>query len=126
MTNDPARFARGETPLPGLDEQGPHASELRKAAARTIVALEAAGYLDERHAVITQLILDLADSVDAGRRHGRASAAALAAAQLLAAYAVITAPEEEGGDGDEWKDFMAEVRRSATAARDAADPGPAV
>ena len=123
---DPVVFARSEEPLPGLGDPGPHANPLRLAAHRSLTALEGAGYLDDRHAVVCQLILDLADSIDAGRRHGRASAVAMAAAQLLAAFELLT-PEESGGDtGDQWSDFMAEIRRSATEVRHTADPGPPV
>ena len=66
-------------------------------------------------------MLDLADSVDAGRRSGRASAVAMAARELLATYARI-APAAAVDDRDEWSEFMAEVRRAAVEARPV-DPG---
>jgi hypothetical protein len=116
----PPEFAPAEV-LPGMETPAAHDSRLRKAAHRTIVALEAAGYLDERHAVVTQLILDLADVVDAGRRQGRASAAAMAAAQLIAAYQLLV-PETKGGDGNGALDeLVADIRRRAAETRDPSD-----
>jgi hypothetical protein len=112
-------------PLPGMGPWSAHDSKLRQAAHRSIVALSGAGYLDERHAVITQLILDLADVVDAGRRQGRASSAAMAAAQLIAAYQLLV-PEAKGGEGNGALDeLVAEIRRGAATARDPLDARPA-
>lgn len=108
--------------LPGLEPPARGESAIKRAARRTLTALEAAGYLDERHAVICQLVLDLADVVEAGRLQGKASAAAMAAAQLLAAYEHLMPETTEGGGDDDWSTFVADMRRSAAEVRDAARP----
>jgi len=120
VTTGPENFAQDEQLLPGLEPPSRGEPAIKVAARRTITALEAAGFLDERHAVICQLILDLAEVVDAGRRQGKASAAAMAAAQLLAAYTLLMPEANEGGGDDDWSTFVADLRRSATEVRDAA------
>lgn len=102
--------------LPGLEPPARGVSNLQLAARRTIAALDSQGLLEERHALTCQLLLDLADAVDSGRRAGRASAVAMAAAQLREAY--LTLPEPVvGGDGDGWDQLAQELR--AAALRDA-------
>lgn len=115
---DPADFDPTESALPGLDAPARGESSMKLAARRSITALEAAGYLDETHAVLCEQMLQLADAVDAGRRQGKASAVAMAATALLATYQLMV-PESKGGDGgDEWHDLVADIRRSATTPRD--------
>lgn len=80
--------------LPGLELQ-PAAgtpSQLRLAVIATIEALKSEHLLEPRHAAHAQLCLELADAVAAGRQGGRASAAAMAAAQLLAALDALPKP----------------------------------
>lgn len=113
---EPADYA-GDELLPGLEPDRPRDSELVKATRRSIRALEAAGYLDETHAGRTRLLIELAMVVDAGVRQGKASAAAMAAAQILATYEQLV-PEAKEGDGDAYLELVAEIRRSATAPRD--------
>ena len=86
-----------ETPatLPGLElvpEDQASVSPMRAAVIATIEALEADGLLEKRHAAICQLALELADAVTAGRRGGRASAAAMAAGQLRETLLALPAP----------------------------------
>ena len=116
MTTERApEFADAE-PLPGLEPAPQGSSVLRQAAHRSIVALEAADYLDETHAVITALILDLSGRIARAKDY----AAANLSAQLLAAYAVIT-PESEGGGTDAFAELVADIRRSTAQARDPLD-----
>lgn len=112
---DPADFAPTEAVLPGLEPPAPRASLLERATRRTIAALEADDRVDESHAMLLQLLLDLAEVVDAGRRQGKASAAAMAAAQMLAAYAVLVPPVEGGdsGDPDAFDQLADDLRRAA-------------
>ncbi|WP_408898650.1 hypothetical protein ACJ5H2_05955 [Nocardioides sp. R1-1] len=115
---EPSEFAQAEAALPGLEPSRPHDSAMVKAARRTITSLEAAGYLDERHAVLCQQMIELAEVVDIGRRSGKASAVAMAAAQIIATYQLMV-PEASGGEGgDAWDELVADMRRSATAPRD--------
>jgi hypothetical protein len=117
---DPNDFAEAEELLPGLEPPAARDSAMVKAARRTLASLHAIGKVDETHAVLCQQMLELADVVDRGRRQGKASAVAMAAAQIIATYQLMV-PETKGGDGDadEWSRLVEEVRRSATTPRDA-------
>lgn len=91
MTNDDET-----TPtLPGLEyvpENQAGISPMRAAVVATIKALEADALLEPRHVAMCQLALELADAVTAGRRSGRASAAAMAAGQLRDTLLALPAP----------------------------------
>lgn len=116
---EPSEFAPSESALPGLEPDRPGDSAMLRATRRTIASLEGAGYLDERQAALCQLLLELADVVDAGRRQGKASAVAMAAAQILSTYELLVPESKGGGEGDEWEELVADMRRSAAAPRDA-------
>lgn len=79
--------------LPGL-ELGLERTRgaLRNAVVVTLDALKADGLLEPRHTAVAQLALELADAVTRGTLSGRASAAAMAAAQLLAALEQLPQP----------------------------------
>lgn len=113
-------------PLPGLEDPEPRDSALKLSARRTIAELERLALLDDSHAVICQLILDLCDVIDAGRRQGKASAAAMAAAQLLAAYQLLKPQETGGGSEDDraWSELVESFQRGAAALRDSANADP--
>jgi hypothetical protein len=93
MTND-----YDEKPtIPGLElvpQDQQSVSPMRAAVVATINALGADGLLEARHAAMCQLALELADAVTAGRRAGRASAAAMAAGQLRDTLLALPAPIE--------------------------------
>lgn len=108
--------------LPGLEPPPRSASPLELAAHRTIQALQDEGLLEPRHALTCQLILDLSQAVDAGKRAGRASAVAMAAAQLREAFLSLPEPATGGEEGDAWEALARELGRAA-AARDAAESG---
>ncbi|MCC2034215.1 hypothetical protein [Microbacterium allomyrinae] len=81
--------------LPGLElhpDGQQSVSAMRGAVIATIAALEKEGLLEPRHVAMCQLALEMADSVAAGRRSGRASAAAMAAAQLRETLMALPAP----------------------------------
>lgn len=105
-----------QLPLPGLDEPTRTASAIELAARRTIKALDELGLLDERHALTCQLIVDLAQSVDDGRRARRASAAAMAAAQLLAAIDRLPEPTDDPTE-DPFEQLLREVAEADRADR---------
>lgn len=97
--------------LPGL-ELNPVVgapSPLRKAVQATLDALNGDRLLEPRHTAVAQLCLELADAVASGTRSGRASATAMAAAQLLSALDAL--PKPAGLDADaEWNKFVEELR----------------
>lgn len=80
----------------GAGAHGPMA----KAARVTLEALRDAGSLEPRHSVLVQLVLSMAQAVDRGVTSGRASAAAMAAKQLLETMLVLDPPPEGPTAGD--------------------------
>lgn len=101
--------------LPGLELEAPDSapSSMRRAVITTLEALKADGLLEPRHQAVAQLCLELADAVAAGRRGGRASAAAMAAAQLLSALDSLPKPAsiEATARLDDW---LAKLSQPAT------------
>lgn len=97
--------------LPGLeldgDQVGP-TSALRRAVTETLAELSALGLLERRHVGMAQLALELADAVTKGNRAGRASAAAMAAAQLREVLQALPAPAP-GTLLQEFESFRAEL-----------------
>lgn len=118
-------FDGEQPPLPGLATPPVRESDLEAAARRTIRALDQAQLLEERDALTCQLVLDLAGAVATGRTSKRASAAAMAAAQLLAAMDRLPKPSD-GGVDSEIQRLVEELRNAGRAAalRDPAKPGP--
>ena len=93
MTDQPA--------LPGLEAPASGSEPAMVQAARTTLhALRADGVLTDRHAVLVALVLELAQAVAAGSRTGRASATAMAAAQLRETMLVLDPPPEVVGAAD--------------------------
>lgn len=111
MTDSPQGFP---VPLPGIGEgDGRAMSDLEGATRRTIAGYAESGLLDERHAMVCQLLLELSRSVAAAARAGRASAAAMASAQILAALESLPKPPEGGGQGDDFDRLADELREAA-------------
>lgn len=110
--------------LPGV-ELAPEigaSSPLRIAVQKTLEALNTGKLLEPRHAAVAQLALELADAVTAGRRSGRASAVAMASAQLLAALDAL--PKPAGLDADaEWNKFVEELHKVGASAPNHANGG---
>lgn len=92
-----------QLPLPGLGDPTPHTSELTTQVQRSLRALADQGLVDERHAGLMQLALELARAIRPGEK---AYGVAQAAAQLLAVFAQLM-PEADGGDGDAFAEFRA-------------------
>lgn len=92
-------------------------SAMVKACRQTIEALAAADKLAPEHAVLTQLLLALAEAIDGGRRSGRASAVAMAARELRDTLVMIDPPPEDGAAGADalraLREFQAAVEYAA-------------
>ncbi len=88
MTTDPT--------IPGLEPPKPTDGPMAKAAAVTLAALRDAGELEPRHSVLVQLVQSLSAAIDRGVVAGRASAVAMAAAQLRETMLVLDPPPEDG------------------------------
>lgn len=93
-TSDPG----GQLPLPGL-EPAQLDSAMVTAAKVTLAELRELGVIERRHSVLVQLVLSLAAAIDAGTRAGRASAVAMAAAQLRETMLTLDPPPEDGDAG---------------------------
>lgn len=90
-------------PLPGLTEPAPGVSELERQVRRSLAFMVAQGLVDERHAGLMQLALELARSIHPSQKaYGNAQAAA----QLLACWEKLL-PDVEGGDSDGFSDLRA-------------------
>lgn len=105
--------------LPGLELEpgyGTASGALRNSVVETIKALHEDGLLQPRHAAQCQLALELADAVTAGTRSGRASAVAMAAAQLRETLLSLPQPKE-GTLEDKFTDWIAALNSAADAAQ---------
>lgn len=88
---------------------GAKTGALRLAVVATIQALHDEKLLEPRHAAMCQLALEMADAVTAGARGGRASAAAMAAAQLRETLEALPEPSSAGVQEkfEKWVEDMA-------------------
>jgi hypothetical protein len=103
-------YARGDTPLPGMEPETTHTGYAEAAARRTIAALHSEGLVQERHAVICAVIVQCARAVDAS---GKAYGVAQAAKELREAFALLVPEDEGGGVDDAWLSFEREFREAA-------------
>ena len=105
--------------LPGIGEPAAGASAIVRAAHTTLQQLRELGRLEPRHAVLAALILELAESIDRGKRSGRASAVAMASKELRETVLMLDPPPESDAlDASEaarkaLRDFMEQVERAA-------------
>lgn len=112
-----------DTPLPGLEDDRPGDGTVTVAARRTLRALEAAGHLDDTHAVMAAALLTAATALDRAAHSGRAKEYAVAnlTAQLRETWAALMPEAVEGGGTDAWDQLAADLR-GAAALRDPAQP----
>lgn len=89
-------------------------TDLEREVRSSLAALRAAGRLEPADAGVSQLAIELSRAIAAGARSGRASAVALASAQLLACFDRLN-PPDEGGDGDDFDRWRAYLDGAATA-----------
>jgi hypothetical protein len=102
--------------LPGLEPPTATAGPMLKAAHHSIDTLRAAGRITGANLVLASMVVSLADAIDKGARSGRASAVAMAAAQLRETMLILDPPPEDGGDVDALRmlrDFMDKVEAVA-------------
>jgi len=125
-----------ELPLPGIGDETPaSASDLERAARRTLAELRKAGHLTEANAVQCQLLLDLCAGYSASVRaaRGKVTVAASAVAAQIQNLLAALMPEQEAtnGDDDAWSQLVDGLRaahddelrrqRSSTVGGDSAD-----
>lgn len=99
--------------LPGLGEPAAGSSAMVRAAHDTIAQLHQLGTLEPKHALLAQLVLELAEAIDRGRRSGRASAVAMAARELRDTLLMIDPPPEDGAAGDKAREDLARFLAAA-------------
>jgi hypothetical protein len=95
-----------DQPLPGLGAPSDvvrGSSQLYQQVQRSLRALHEAGQVDERHAGLMQLALELASAIRPGEK---AYGVAQAAAQLLATFDKLM-PDAEGGAPDAFAELRA-------------------
>jgi hypothetical protein len=89
--------------LPGVSAPGVGASELELQVRRSLAFMAEQGLVDDRHAGLMQLALELARSIHPSQKaYGNAQAAA----QLLACWDKLL-PEVEGGSTDAFAELRA-------------------
>lgn len=107
----------GQLALPGLTPPRDSDTAMVVAAKFTLDELRNLGVLERRHAVLVQLVLSLSAAIDAGTRAGRASAVAMAAAQLRETILTLDPPPEEAGASVEahrrLAEFLEAIERAA-------------
>lgn len=105
--NDPLQpTTQDALPLPGIDDLPPTpggVTELERQVQRSLRFMADQGLVDERHAGLMQLALELARVIRPGQK---AYGIAQAAAQLLATWDKLL-PEAEGGPTDGFNELRA-------------------
>lgn len=108
-----------QPPLWELPEARTSDTPMVSAAHATLGHLDHLGKLPPERAVLSQLVLSLAQAIDGGARSGRASAVALAAAQLRETMLVLDPPPEDDAAGADatrrLDDFLAKLETAANA-----------
>lgn len=103
--------AAPDEPLPGLGAEPTDAAvgELERQVRRSLARMQLDGLVDERHAGLMQLALELCRAITRGASSGRASAVAMAAKELREVFAQLMPDEEVSGgdDFDRWKRELA-------------------
>lgn len=82
--------------LPGLTPPAQGDTPMVVAAKVTLDELRRLGVVERRHSVLVALVLSLSSAIDAGTKAGRASAVAMAAAQLRETVLTLDPPPEDG------------------------------
>jgi hypothetical protein len=88
----------------------------------TLATLRDHDRLPPERAALAQLCLSLAAAIDGGARNGRASAVAMAAAQLRETMLVLDPPPEDSDAGAEAHRLLGEFMTKLDAAAEAGQP----
>ena len=91
---------------------------LVKATKATLAQLEAADRLPPERASLAQLCIALAESIDGGAQRGRASAVAMAAAQLRETMLVLDPPADDSDASGDSQRLLRELMVRLDAAAD--------
>lgn len=114
MTDDGGQLELWEAPA-AHDSDTPMVSAVKT----SLAVLREADRLPPERSALAQLCLSLAQAIDGGARSGRASAVAMAAAQLRDTMLVLDPPPEDGDAAADatrrLTEFMATLERAAEA-----------
>lgn len=122
--------ARADDVLPGLEPDAPADGAVVKAARRTLRALEEAGDLVDRHAVMAAALVTAARSLDKAVAGAKTKEYAVAnlTRELRETWTALQPETAEGGDGDDFdllagelREAMAAEQRRAASIRDPAE-----
>lgn len=108
-------MSAGDAPLPGLEpvREGARTHPLEHAARRTLAALHDRDALRDEHALHAQLVVDLARVIGESTRMGKASAAAMAAGQLLACLEALMPEDTDDTAADPFAELTRELEAAA-------------
>lgn len=123
MSDGTIQLERIQLTLPGLELQGDEygqPSALRSAVKAQLVALEEEGLLKPKHTAFAQLALELADAVVSGTRKGRASAVAMAAAQLRETLLALPTGDTSDGEAERFAAFVEGLKAGSASQRQVA------
>lgn len=104
-----------DSPLPGLEPDAPVDGSIVRAARRTLRALEAAGDLEDRHAVMAAALVVAARSLDrAAAPGGRTKEYAVAnlTREIRETWTALQPETTEGPDGDDFDLLASELREA--------------
>lgn len=113
---------QGQLELWALPERREQDTPLVAATKHTLEQLRAHDRLPPERAALAQLCLSLAAAIDGGARSGRASAVAMAAAQLRDTMLVLDPPPEDGDASQDAVRLLGEFMAKLEAAAEAGQP----
>lgn len=105
-----------------LPEQHTGDTPMVAACKATLAQLRAVDRLPPERAALAQLCLSLSAAIDGGARSGRASAVAMAAAQLRDTMLVLDPPPEDGDANQDAVRLLGEFMAKLDAAAEAGQP----
>lgn len=125
MTDPNPSQADLEPFLPGMASLEPAATPMERAARLQIASLRDRGMLTADHAIVVQLVLDLARAIGLSAGKGRASALAMAAKELREAVALLPGDGADDGFDELMKRLTAQPEQPGAGVPESSNSGEA-